>query len=261
MLTVTSIIEKIRTAPALDFGNIFSRSIELFKQTWLQGFLMQLFIMILISPFIIIIYVPLIMAMITQQESGQYDPNALDGIFAGLSLIYIVVLIAAFVVVTAVSVCLQAAFYRIMKKIDHGETTTTSDFFYFMKINYLGKAFVLMLVSSIIAIIAALLCYLPLFYAMVPLTFFTVFFAYNPDFSVGDIVSLSFRLGTKKWLIGFGLLIVASLLAQIVGLLLCGIGVLFTSAFVYHPTYFIYKDVVGFEESSEIDTIGNQAVE
>ena len=47
----------------------------------------------------------------------------------------------------------------------------------------------------------------------------------------------------------------ASLLSQIVGVLLCGIGALFTAAFVYHPTYLIYKEVIGFENDNEVETI------
>ena len=71
------------------------------------------------------------------------------------------------------------------------------------------------------------------------------------------IVKASFKLGNKKWLLTFGLLFVSGLLAEIVGLLMCGIGILFTVAFVYHPTYLIYKDVIGFDEEHVIDEIGN----
>ena len=38
MNTTSSLQEKIRNAKALDFGTIFSASIELFKKTWIQGF-------------------------------------------------------------------------------------------------------------------------------------------------------------------------------------------------------------------------------
>jgi uncharacterized membrane protein len=89
------------------------------------------------------------------------------------------------------------------------------------------------------------------------MSYFSFFFAFNPDLSVGDIVKASFGLGNKKWLISFGLLIVSSLLAQIVGLLLCLVGVFFTAAFVYHPTYLIYKHVIGFDETNEILEIEN----
>ena len=142
-----------------------------------------------------------------------------------------------------------------MKKLDYGEQVTTSDFFYFLNGKYLSKTFLLMLVSILIAISSALLCYIPLIYMIVPLSFFAMIFAFNPDLSVGDIVSISFKIGHKKWLLAFGLIFVSSLLAQIVGFLLCGIGTLFTAPFVYHPVYLIYKKVVGFDNDDEIDII------
>ena len=108
----------------------------------------------------------------------------------------------------------------------------------------------MVLASVGIAIIAALLCYLPIFYVMVPLTYFGFIFAFNPELSVNDIIKISFKLGNKKWLISFGLMIVASLMSQIVGLILCGIGVLFTAAFVFHRFDLIYKSVVGFENET-----------
>ena len=88
---------------------------------------------------------------------------------------------------------------------------------------------------------------MPLYYAIIPMSFFTLFFAFNPELTVTEIVKLSFGIGTKKWLITFGLLIVASFISSFVGFLMCGIGILVTAPFVYHPIYFIYKEVIGFE--------------
>ena len=48
----------------------------------------------------------------------------------------------------------------------------------------------------------------------------------------------------------FGLVIVSSILAEVVGLLLCGIGIFATASFIYLPTYYIYKEVVGFDDNS-----------
>ena len=113
-----------------------------------------------------------------------------------------------------------------------------------------------MLVSFGISIIAALLCYVPIFYVIVPLSYFAIVFAFNSELTVGEIVKVSFKLGNKKWLLTFGLILVSSILAQIVGFLACGIGVLFTATFVYHPIYLIYKEIIGFDETSEIEEIG-----
>ena len=256
MNTINSLLEKIENAKALDFGTIFSESIELFKKTWLQGFLLQLFTILVMLPLIILLYLPLIGMVIAQQESGYSDPGDFSGLFAGMSILYILFVIVGIFVLGALSTALNAAFFRIMQKLDYNEAVTTSDFFYFVKGKYLSKIFVLMLASMGVALLALLLCYLPIFYAMIPLTYFSLIYAFNPELSVGDIVKASFKLGNKKWLITFGLIMVASILSQIVGLLLCGIGLLFTASFVYHPIYLIYKNVIGFNGTDAIEDIG-----
>jgi hypothetical protein len=255
MTSITTILERIQAAPSLDFSEIFSDAIELFKKTWIQGFLLQLFSMIIMLPLIIIIYVPIITILIAQAESGNPDPNAINAVFAGFSILFIILIIVGVLVLSTVTIALQAGFFRIMKKLDHEEDVLTSDFFHYIKGKYLGKLFVLMLASVFISTLATLLCFLPLIYVMVPMSLFTLFFAFNPELQVGEIIKGSFALGNKKWLLLFGLLIVSSLLAQIVGMILCGIGVFFTAAFVYHPAYLIYKNVVGFRSDDTINAI------
>ena len=91
----------------------------------------------------------------------------------------------------------------------------------------------------------------------VPLSFFSVVFANNPELTETEIVKLSFNLGNKKWFITFGLMIVTGILGML-GIIACGIGVLFTISIVYLPVYFIYRDVVGFEDDDEIQHIGRE---
>ena len=249
---------KINLNKALDFGDIFNKSIELFKKSWLHGLILQLCVMVLALPFIIIVYIPFVVMMVSQQQSGYSDPEAMSTFFAGFSILYLLLIFVGVLVMSVVQLALNAAFFRILRALDHDEQVKTSDLFYFLKGKYIGRIIMLMLATLIISIIAAVLCYLPLLYAMIPLSFFTIMFAFNPDLGTGDIAKLCFSLGTKKWLIAFGLIIVASLLASIVGLLLCGIGTIVTAAFVYHPVYFIYKEVIGFDDQSEIQHIGNE---
>lgn len=51
-ITIT-LLQKIASDKELDFGTIFGEAIELFKKTWLQGFLLQLFTLIVMLPLII----------------------------------------------------------------------------------------------------------------------------------------------------------------------------------------------------------------
>ena len=48
------------------------------------------------------------------------------------------------------------------------------------------------------------------------------------------------------------------MLAVFVGMLACGIGVFVTATFGIHPLYYIYKDVIGFEDNEPINEIGSR---
>ena len=256
MNKITSLLEKINNAKQLDFGSIFSEAIELYKKTWVQGFLLQIFTMVIVLPLIIVLYVPLIGLMVAQQESGYNDQEALSTFLGGMSVLYILFVVIGIFVLGTISLTLQASFFRIIKRMDYNEVVNTTDFFHFVKGKYLSKAFVLMLISIGIVIPSALLCYIPLIYTMVPVSYFMLVFAFNPEFSVGEVVKASFKLGNKKWLISFGLFFVSYLLIVVLTMLTCGLGSLFLSPFMYHPTYLIYKKVVGFEGTSAIEEIG-----
>ncbi|MFH6768766.1 hypothetical protein V8G56_08465 [Gaetbulibacter aquiaggeris] len=255
MRNINEILEKINQAKPLDFGIIFSDSIELFKKTWVQGFLLQVFTIIIMMPLIVVIYLPIIGILLAQTKNGYSDPTPFADFFAGMSIISILFIIAAVFALSTISFVLNAGFFRIMKKLDFNEEVFSSDFFYFFKSHYFNKTFILVLATVGIAIVALLLCYVPIFYALVPLSFINMVFAFNPDLSAGDIVKASFKLGNKKWLLAFGLIIISSILAQIVGMIMCFVGVLFTAAFVYHPTYLIYKEIIGFEEENPFEVI------
>ncbi|WP_417200436.1 hypothetical protein [Bizionia sp.] len=248
MNTMNSILEKIANAPSLDFGTIFSDAFDLFKKTWVQGFLLQIITFIIVLPFILLLYLPLLGIIISQATTGDQDPEAFQAYFAGLGIMYMLFFIAGILVLSVVSLALNAGFFRIMKRLDHNEPIKTSDFFYFLKGKYFGKLLILMFAALFISLIAVMLCVLPIIYVVVPIYFFSIIFAFNPELSAGDIIKASFKLGNKKWLLVFGLTIIASLLAQIVGMLMCGIGILVTAPFVYHPMYLVYKNVIGFED-------------
>ena len=91
---------------------------------------------------------------------------------------------------------------------------------------------------------------------MVPVALINVIYALNPDMSASDIVKVGFKLGNKKWFITFGLMFVAGLVAQVVGMIMCFIGVFVTASFAYIPLYFMYKETLGINEKNAIDEIG-----
>ncbi|WP_223548754.1 hypothetical protein [Aestuariivivens sp. NBU2969] len=252
METINAILGKIENAKALDFGDIFNKSIELFKKVWLQGLVMLLLTFVLILPFYIIMYLPLI-------AMGLFDFELLQqGQEQNLAILvpfYIFIFVFSFFAMI-IGFGLKSAFYRICKIKDLNEAGS-DDYFYFFKRPYLGKTIKLAAMTFGISLVALLLCVLPIFYAMVPIALINVVYAFNPDISASEIVKIGFKLGNKKWLLTFGLLFVSSILAQLVGMIMCFIGVFVTASFAYLPMYFIYKESIGFEEADEINSIGD----
>lgn len=250
MNTTESLIRKIEASKELDFGDIFSRSIDLFKKVWVQGLVMLLLTLALMLPFYLILYLPLI-------AMGIWEPeNFANGGFemAFLLPFYLIILVFSMFAMI-IGFGLKSGFYRICKQKDFNEASK-EDYFYYFKKPYLLKTIKLSLMSFGIALVATLLCVFPIIYAMVPIALINVVYAFNPDMEASNIVKASFKLGNKKWLITFGLIFIAGILAQFVGMLMCFVGVLFTASFAYLPLYFIYKDVVGYEQMDVIEEIG-----
>tara|TARA_R110002049_G_scaffold5204_1_gene36530 strand:+ start:7329 stop:8138 length:810 start_codon:yes stop_codon:yes gene_type:complete len=266
MNNFSSLQEKINNVKPLDFGDILSRSIDLFKKTWLQGFLLMLMFFVIAIPIFIVIYMPMYTALIEQIQSGDYDPNDASSLMMQTDSFRYQILGLTFVM-SFFTVAMAAGFYRVVRKIDIGEAFSVSGFFYFFKGKYLGKILTIAALSFLVSLInfafekflspelATLLSLVISIGFSVYSTLFIVFLAFNPEMESTEIFSLSFNLGTKKWPLIFGLLVVTGIMGFF-GIILCGIGILFTISIMYLPPYLIYKDVLGFNETSEIDKIG-----
>jgi hypothetical protein len=241
---------RVQQAKDLDFGDIFNKSIALFKKVWVQGLIMLLLTMVMMIPIWFVMYLPMIGAGfidLTASEIGS-DWSVLLMIPFGI-LVFVFSLCAMII-----SFGMRAGFYRICKMKDLNQAGP-DDYFYYLKKPYLGKVFKLSLASFGIVILATMLCVFPVIYVSVPIALMYVVFAMNPEMSVSDIIKSSFELGNKKWFITFALMIIAGLLSGIVGMLLCGIGVYITASFSYIPAYYIYKESVGFDDSDELKQI------
>lgn len=250
MNTLETLLSKIENTKDLDFGDIFSKSIELFKKVWVQGLVILLLTFIMVLPFYLIIFMPLIaMDIIDPQTIQQGEPNMMF-----LIPMYLAMMVVAFFAMI-ISFGLKSAFYRICRAKDLSEATS-DDYFYFFKKPYLGKTIKLATMTFGISLVAMLLCFFPIIYVMVPIALMNVVYSFNPDMTASDILKVGFKLGNKKWLITFGLMFVAGILAQMVGMIMCFIGVLVTASFAAVPLYYIYKETIGLNEQSAIDEIG-----
>ena len=161
------LFDKIENSASLDFGDIFNKSIELFKKAWLQGFIHLLIMMAIMVPLFFVMYIPVfVMAGITGYGSS-YDPYGDYGytneeLSIGLMILFVVLVLVIVMVVTAIQLAINAHFYRVCKQIDLG-LPETNTYFMFLKGKYLGKVVTLAIANFGIALLAILLCYLPVF--------------------------------------------------------------------------------------------------
>lgn len=263
-MRVTEIQRRIQNSKDLDFGTLFNQSIDLFKKVWVQGLVTLLLNVVLALPVLMIVYIPLLIMGLTDAFASPYDPYTSYDQYAqpDLSPVIIIVMSVVYlfmiIAMSTISFGLKAAFYRICKLRDL-EEMGNDDYFYFFKKPYLGKTIKLALAFTGISVLAIVLCVIPIIYAIVPLSLMIVIYAFNPDMSISDIIKVSFDLGNKKWLITFGLIFVAGFLSAIVGFLMCFVGVYVTASFGYLPPYFVYKEVIGFDDTNEIKQIEENA--
>ncbi len=251
-MSADQLFKKIENSKPIDFGDIFNKSIELFKKVWLQGFIHLLISLVILIPLIFIMYIPVI-AIIGfagyESNYGEYGYYQ-DELSVGMVILFIILVIIISMIASAFQLGINAHFYKVCKQVDL-QLPETTNYFMFFKGKYFGKILTLSIASFGIALLATLLCYFPIFYVMVPLQLLGVIFAFNPDVSASDLIKASFKFGNKIWLIAFGLIFISSVLAQLVGMILCFVGVFFTASFVYLPIYYLYKEGLGFE--NEVD--------
>ncbi|WP_299217879.1 hypothetical protein [uncultured Aquimarina sp.] len=251
-MNASQLFDKIENISPIDFGNIFNKSIELFKKVWLQGFIHLLISFVVIIPLIIVMYIPIVaLASINgfDDSYGEYS-NQFEEVSIGLAILFVVLAVVVSMIASAFQFGIIAHFYQTCKQEDL-ELHQGSNYFMFFKGKYLGKILVLAIAISVISIVAMSLCFFPLLYVMVPLQLLGVIFAFNPDVSASDLIKASFKLGNKIWLMAFLLILISAVLAEIVGLMACGIGIFFTIFFVRIPVYYMYKDTIGFENETE----------
>lgn len=237
-MNFTAVNERIQRSESLDFGSIFSRSIELFKKVWLQGFVTLLLTFVTILPFYVLFYIPFILA-------GISDPEMLrtEEVPPAVLLPMIVLFPILMIVVTTVALALNAAFLRICRQKDLNESSR-EDYFHYLKRKYLGKCLLLSIMMIGLSFLGMLACGIGLIYMVVPLSIIPAFLAFDEELSAAEIVKASFALGNKNWLVIFGLVFLMGILAEL-GIFLCIIGILFTAMLSKIPIYYIYKDSIG----------------
>ncbi|GAA4298149.1 hypothetical protein [Aestuariibaculum suncheonense] len=257
MSDFNNMIEKIKNAPSLDFGNVINQCIEHFKKVWLQGLVTLILNGVLMIPLVFIIYIPMIILALINPDVFEDSTTFTDLGNAGILFIILSAVLFGLVMFLAMSlqIALKAAYFKMVNNKDLG-IKRSDDYFFFLKKKYLMKTIRLTLMMFGISILALLCFIIPIFYVIIPLSYMVVIYGLNPDLSEREIIKIGFALGNKKWFITFLLVFVAWLMSSTIGFLMCFIGIYVTQQFVDLPFYEVYKKSIGFSETHVIDEIG-----
>lgn len=153
-----------------------------------------------------------------------------------LGVIPVIGTIASFVV----NAPLAAGYYIVAKKLMNGEETQFGDFF--KGFDYFLPLFLAGLVSGIFIVLGLMVLVIPGIYLMIGYMF-TAQFVVHKNLSFFEAMEMSRKLITKQWFMFFALTVLMILINS-VGLMLLGIGILFTVPFTICALAVAFDDIV-----------------
>lgn len=229
----------VQQGERVDFRQLLGETRELFLRTWWFGAVLMLLQLILLLPVAVVVVIPVL------GFSAPGGAPALSTVSGapdwGQALPFAFGFLLATFLANALVLALTAGYFRMVQKVDRGHEVQVMQIFNFLRPQYFTKALVLSAVSMLLALAGTLLLLIPLIYLMVPLALLPLIMGIHPNFTTREMLSASFLMGHRYWWICMGLLLLMGLLAQLIGLMLCGIGVFFTASLTYLPLYLLHK--------------------
>lgn len=224
-------------APQRNTGDIISHAFNLYKGVFLYGIAIMVlyfiasFIVQLLSGFDSVAFNEEIMA-------AQGDFSSLDlANIPGLYLMYALSAALGFLIAP-----LYVGFLYVTDKYNKQQPISFGDLFYGFK-NNLGNIIVYSILSTVIIMVAFMLCIVPALF-VIPLLMLGYPILLFENATATEALSKSFRIAKENYgtFLGVALL---SLLISMAGIILCGVGVVITAMFYIVAMYSLYTAFVG----------------
>ncbi|HQF48119.1 MAG TPA: hypothetical protein PLZ71_05620 [Flavobacterium alvei] len=243
----------------LDFGIVFESAFENYKKIALYAGLMILIFWILIS----IVFGVGLVAFIGVEHMEEFG-NKMKQISENkvMPLDIAIPINMGLLLFSALINPFMAGFLKMADCGEKGEEFHVSTMFSYYKYPYFYAIFLSTLLAGFISTGAALLLeYAGLSFVGTVisllvsfLTFLTIPLIVFAKLNAIDAIKSSILLISKQPLVLLGLIIVAGIGVALGIFGLC-IGIFFTWPFIYSMNYAIYKNIIGIDETSEIDKI------
>jgi len=230
-----------REGYTLDIGDIFNKGFEIYKKTWAitgGGILLVGFIAIIV----VLVFFSIILG-ISFTNLDTLDPYTFQ------TPSYFLRTLLFGLIVGAIFSPITAGFLKICKDAKDQKELSFGTIFQYYKAPYFGN---IIIATILIAIVNGLFSYLFQFAIVVPFMNYVI----SIIMSSIQAIDFSIKLVGKNFFIVFVLMLLATILGFL-GFLACGIGVFFTMPILYAVQFCIYDEILGKEEVSEIDMIGN----
>ncbi len=249
-------IEEIRkNGYALDFGNVFNHAFENYKKIALYGGLIFFVFAILMSLFAIVILFSIFDAETVLEklkpENLQPENLSLDSmlIFSGVSLL-ITCLLSPF----------SAGLIKMAYCAERDDEFHVSTMFEYYKAPFFKELFIATFLITIVnSILSGIINYIqmPIIEVVVSVTIGLFTILMIPLIIFGKLkaveaIQASILVVSKQPIVILGLLVIG-VIASLVGLIGCCIGIVFTIPFMYSLYYVIYSEIIGFDPENEIE--------
>ncbi len=243
----------------LDFGTVFESAFENYKKIALYAGLMLLVFSIIIG----IVLMSGVISYIGIENFEEFGNKMKQlSTLKVMPLDIAIPLNAGLIVFSAFISPFMAGFLKMADCGEKGEEFHVSNMFSYYKFPYIFNIFLSVILIGLLSTSLALLLesaglsFVGTVTTMLIsfLTFLTIPLIVFANLNAAQAIKYSILLVSKQPLVLLGLVIVAAI-GSFIGILGLCIGIFFSYPFVYSMNYVIYKSIIGFDETSEIDEI------
>ncbi len=268
--TQNKIEQVVRDGYGLSLEGVLSQSFEIYKRAILPG-VVATFLYILAMGFVgLFMFESLYgMSLTDMIKVGQNNPSALEATFGAVETSSMLVYSVVMALMMALIAPLLSGLYKVSYKNKYESEGSVADLFSYYRQPYFLNIFIF---SFLFGLILQLLNFsleqaLPLFGGMIGILIqiflsvsliLTIPFIVFGKLSWIEAFQASFKVTFKNWFFLFFILLISSIIA-FVGIVLCGIGFLFSYPFLFTSTFVLYDEIIGFNNHpDEISKIGGE---
>lgn len=253
-----------REGYGLHLEGVLSNAFDIHKKSILPGLLATFLYLVVMMVVGLSMFGTLYGMSLTEfVEMIQRNPNALESAMGSISWTSILIYSAVSGIAGGMVAPLLSGIYKVSYNTQYGVNGSVADLFAYYRQPYFLNIFLYTFLFSFvlqvlnfgldqsIPIFGALIAFVIQIILSVTLIL-TIPFIVFANFSWMEAMKASMAVTSKNWFFLFFILLI-SVIISFVGIIFCGIGVLFTFPFLYIATFVLYDKIIGF--NNQVDVI------